>query len=377
MAPSLLPLTPVMLGTMTFGKQIDEQESHAQLDEYVKMGGVWLDTAELYPVPPATDTYGITERIIGNWLAKDPSLRSKVGIATKVTGPSKTQAGIISRARYLGVSQMEEEQDFTPAQIEQALECSLKRLQTDYVDLYQLHWPSRPVPLWGMEVFTESMVNGKNSMRPEDTKVDPKGVSWDSIVATMGKLIKEGKILSWGLSNETPMGVTQCCEAAKRAGVPLPITIQNDFCLLDRRFDGPLAEACSFYNVKLLAYGPLAGGTLTGKYQDKSVKRPKVAGWRHDVFPKFQERYYAQPAQEATAKYVEVAKKHSMTPVELALGFCATRYYMGSTIFGANSVETMVENFKAVMDGPNKVTQAVMEDINKVHMERPNPNAQY
>jgi len=378
----LPPLTKVMLGTMTWANQCDEKGSFAQLDEFVKLGGVWIDTAELYPVPPTLEKGGDTETLIGKWIAKHPELRSRVAIATKVAGP--TVAGNVAKKRELVLEGKMPDHvngnDLTAEEIERALDASLKRLQTDYIDLYQLHWPSRPVPLWGRDAFTEVMHKGAYGMRPTGSPNDREGVPFDDIVRCMGELIRKGKILAWGLSNETPFGVTRFCESAKKLGVPLPLTIQNDFSLLDRRFDGPLAEAASYYGVKLLAYGPLSGGTLSGKYlQDKGSLQPQTPSddWRHHKFPQFQPRYHAERAVEATRKYAEVAKKHNLTLVQLALGWAATRYYMGSVIITANTVKEMVDDFRAVEEGPKNITLDVCHAINAIHEERPNPNVTY
>lgn len=368
-----------ILGTMTMGKQLSEAQSHAILDSFVdKHRGVWIDCAEIYPVPVHESTRGHTEQIVGNWLklreAKDATFRSKIAIASKVAGPSPN-SGYSKR----------EAQDFTKTVINQALDESLQRLNTTYLDLYQLHWPSRAVPLWGEEKFTQDHKDGKYGMRPNTNPPVP----FDDVVATMGELLKQGKILSWGLSNETPFGLCQFAEASKRLGVPPPLSLQQDFSLLDRRADGALAECLFHLDIKFLCYGPLAGGTLTGKYMDlatagdaaPSPKRTKLEACRHVLFPKFQARYHTPAAFEATGKYAQVAKTHGLTLTQLALGFCATRHYMangnGGVILGANDLPSLDENMQAIVHAKEFWNEHVEQAVLEVHQQRPNPNALY
>ncbi|KAH9258315.1 hypothetical protein BASA81_003364 [Batrachochytrium salamandrivorans] len=365
-----------ILGTMTMGKQLTEAQSHSILDSFVdKHRGVWIDCAEIYPVPVHESTRGHTEQIVGNWLklrvAKDAKFRSKIALASKVAGPSPS-TGYSKR----------EAQDFTKTVINQALEESLQRMNTTYLDLYQLHWPSRAVPLWGEEKFTQDLKDGKYGMRNNTNPPVP----FDDIVATMGELLAEGKILSWGLSNETAFGLCQFAESSKRLGVLPPLSLQQDFSLLDRRADGALAECLFHLDIKFLSYGPLAGGTLTGKYMNldddvTAPKRIKLEACRHLLFPKFQARYHSPAAFEATSKYAIVAKKHGLTLTQLALGFCATRHYMangnGGVIFGANDLITLDENMQGVVDASKFWTEQIEQDVLEVHQQRPNPNVLY
>ena len=327
---------------------------------------------------------GLTEEIIGEWLAKQPKeLRAKLVIASKVAGPSTTRGALLQREKTMGAPPPPDtkEQRHTPDQIRRALEASLKRLQTSYVDLYQLHWPDRPVPLWGKSVYTRVMFDGVYpDHRPKDAPAEP-GTDkmnrvMEDVARTMGELIAEGKIRAWGLSNETPMGVTLYCEAAKRVGAPLPVSLQQDFSLVDRRYEEGLVEACSHYGLKLLAYGPLCGGTLSGKYHTTEEAKRAKEDWRHVTFPNFQARYHAPDTMEATGKYLDVAKRHGLTGTQLALGWCATRWYMGSVIIGANSLEHLTENIDAVRSAVLKgtITPQVEADVDAVHMQKKNPN---
>lgn len=377
------PIDLPILGTMTFGRQIEEKQSHAILDAFVnKHNGVWIDVAEIYPVPVTEERAGATERIVGTWLASKPKeFRKTVAIASKVAGPSPNKA-YSKRGR----------QDFTRQVIRQALEDSLQRLQTDYLDLYQLHWPSRAVPLWGEEKFTLAHAQGKYSMRPaDDADVEP--VPFDDVVLTMGELIAEGKILSWGLSNETPYGICQFNESSKRLagkpGVIPPLSLQQDFSMMDRRSDGAIAECLFHYGMKFLVYGGLAGGTLTGKYlpfaqEQDSNKRSKLEqekAWRHILFPKFQARYHTETAMETTKKYSQVAEQYKVTMVQLALGFCATRHYIangnGGVILGANDVQTLDEDVLAIKEAEKFWTDDIEAAVLAVHREKPNPHVIY
>lgn len=377
-------LPSAMLGTMTMGNQCTEEESHALLDTFVnELGGTFIDTAELYATPTSEELVGRTEEIIGRWLAKNKDKREKILLASKVAGPWPTNLCLVKRPHYLAgdVHAMEKYQDLTKGQIRHALECSLVKLQTDYLDLFQVHWPSRPVPLWGQECFTHSMSQGMYSMRPDDAPPDPVGVDFEPVVQVMGELVAQGKIRAWGLSNETPFGVVRFCEQARKMNVDLPISIQNDFSLVDRRFEGGLAEASAYYGMKLIAYGALCGGVLTGKYladADPSVLsgRPK-SEWRHVKFPSYQPRYHAPKTMQAVTQYASLAKHHGLRLSHVALGFCATRFYVGSTIIGANTRETLIDNYQAVSKAKQTMTHELLQGINNIHAASPNPSVDY
>jgi aryl-alcohol dehydrogenase-like predicted oxidoreductase len=288
-------------------------QAFEQLDWAVHEGGInFIDTAELYPVPPVPETAGMTEEMIGRWLAKGgDALRKKIILATKVAGYSKGRGYIVEKRKQTLGTEVGDPKSFATHlsrnQILEACDASLKRLQTSYIDLYQLHWPERYTPLFGELSYKRGSERGHDSVDMEET------------VSAVGELIKAGKIRYWGLSNENAFGVTKFVHVCQKLGVPLPVSIQNDFAFVDRRFeqDGT-AEACSPLNVGgngigLLAYGALAGGTLSGKYADPE-KAAQSEKSRHTKFPGFQPRYHADTTREIAAEFAKVAMKHAMRP---------------------------------------------------------------
>jgi len=305
-------------------------------------------------VPANSGTVGRTETFIGNWM-KARENRSDLVLATKVCGPGYNW---IAGNRSDPKSEEQQTCVLDRESIFKAIEGSLRRLQTDYVDLYQIHWPQRYAPRFGTSVFNKS----KWSAPPVD---------FEEQVQAMGDLIKAGKIRHWGLSNETAYGTILMCETAKRLGVPLPVSIQNDFSLLKRDDETALAEALFHYGVEALPYGPLAGGTLSGKYHDDDADNPALANCRHRKFPNFQPRYYAAPAMAAAGKYVQVAKDHGLTPVQLALAWCDSRWYVGSTIIGACSVAQLEECASAW--GVPRLSQGCLDAVDVVHRQARNP----
>mmetsp|Transcript_22255 Transcript_22255/g.38204 ORF Transcript_22255/g.38204 Transcript_22255/m.38204 type:complete len:361 (+) Transcript_22255:103-1185(+) len=348
-----LNVSNVCLGTMTWGKQNTEEDAHAQLDLALSLGVNFIDTAEVYPAPPASETCGLTEKYIGTWLEKR-GCRDKIVLATKVAGPGRD---------WINANRSDPPNPSAPAarltadQIPAACDASLRRLKTTYIDLYQLHWPDRYVPLWG-----------ESRYMPERERPS---VSFDESVRAMGELIKAGKVRHWGLSNETTYGVCMMCDAAKRLGVPLPVSIQNDHSLVYRPFESELAEACapSHFNIGLLAYGPLAGGSLSGKYLN-GASNPKA---RHTLFPTFQPRYHAARTMAACAKYAELAKEKGMSPTELALRWMKSPrcWYVTSSIIGATTLEQLKENILA-FDG--ELDGDTLDKIDEVHRQHRNPN---
>eukprot|EP00929_Paragymnodinium_shiwhaense_P021336 TRINITY_DN13940_c0_g1_i1.p1 TRINITY_DN13940_c0_g1~~TRINITY_DN13940_c0_g1_i1.p1 ORF type:complete len:421 (-),score=62.42 TRINITY_DN13940_c0_g1_i1:111-1319(-) len=365
------------LGTMTWGVQNTEKEAHEQLDYFVKQGGNFVDTAEMYPVPPDGSVIGRTEQYIGTWLAADPARRAKIFLASKVAGPRP--GGWIRGNRKPEYAEKAKDDLFNPAlnreQIHEACESSLKRLQTDVIDLYQIHWPERNSPLFGKSIFDIPPKAHQLVPHKEET------ASFEEQVSAMGELIKLGKVRHWGLSNETSYGVMMFCHTADRLGVPRPISIQNDFSLVDRRFETELAETCYYMDLSLLAYGPLAGGALSGKYTLSSAAKTSEGlqsrgkdDSRHTLYPKFQTRYLGKATAVATEAYCELALSKNLSPTTLALAWCTTRTYIrdtGSVIIGATTMEQLKENMDAL---EVKLDQDTMRKIDKIHRANPNPN---
>ncbi|KAL4521402.1 hypothetical protein Ndes2437B_g08008 [Nannochloris sp. 'desiccata'] len=350
-------VSAICLGTMTWGEQNTEEEAWEQLDYFLECGGNFIDTAELYPVPPSPTTCGRTEEYIGRWMAARGS-RDKVFLATKVMGGGGDTRNFIPANRTVPIDPDAPNGRLERDQIFAAIAGSLRRLQTTYIDLYQLHWPDRYAPAWGKNQFSNTAAAGHVP------------VSFEEQVQAIGDLIKAGKVRHWGVSNETPYGVVMMTETAKKLGVPLPVTIQNDFSLLDRRFEGHLAEACYHSgNVGLLVYGGLAGGTLSNKFHDGSIPS---ANSRHVKFPKFQPRYHCDRALEAAGKYYKLAQSKNLSLQQLAYAWCKSRFYVCSTIIGSTTISQLKENIAAFTD--IELDEETLAAIDSIHMERRNPN---
>jgi len=334
-----MTVSEICLGTMTWGSQNTESDAHQQLDYALEHGVNFIDTAELYPTTPLSkDTYGDTERFIGTW-HRARGNRDKVIIATKIAGPGRDYirgGAPTSRAGIL-----------------EAVDGSLQRLQTDYIDLYQLHWPNR-----GHYHF-------RNSWTYSPWKQDRKKVAEDlaEILETLGELEKAGKIRAIGLSNETAWGTMQFLQLAEEKGLPRVASIQNEYNLLYRAFDLDLAEVCHHEDVGLLAYSPLAAGLLTGKY----LGGAKPAGTRLTTNHDLGGRY--QPHQEpAVAAYVDFAKDHGLDPAQMALAFCLTRPFMASVIIGATSMEQLKTDIAAA---DVTLSPEVMNGLRTLHRRFP------
>lgn len=357
------------MGTMTMGRQCDEAASARILDCYLDCGGNFVDVAENYPVPVTPERIGRTETIVGNWLKeRGSSTRSKLVVATKVAGPLYGRATLDGRARTLGREVAGETSRIEPQQIRDALEASLLRLQTEYIDLYQLHWPDRYSPLWGRARYNMDLEGGHQQ---QERRKDDQGSTFDEVAACMQALVDEGKIREWGVSNETTYGVCSWISACKQVGARPPVSIQNDFSLLDRRFESELAEACSprHHNLGLLAYGVLAGGALSGKYLDQQMPN----GSRHEQFPSFQSRYFAPPSAAACEKYRALAAKSGLSMSQLALAWAYKQSFMGAVIIGATSEEHVRENLSAA-DLQDRLSEEVLAEIDGIHFSCPNPN---
>lgn len=344
-----LEISEITLGTMTFGEQNTEKEAHEMLSYSFEQGINAIDTAEAYPIPMKKETQGNTDRYIGNWMKSQP--RDKVILATKVCGYSERSSYIRDNAKVCRVD---------AENVKESVEKSLKRLNTDYIDLLQIHWPDRYVALFG-EFSYDPL-----KWRPSIPFVEQ--------LLAFKELIDEGKVRYIGVSNETSYGVMEFVHAAKIGGLPKIVSIQNSYSLLVRcKFEVDLVEVChpNNCNVGLLCYSPLAGGALSGKYLDLNSEASKKG--RMNLFPGYMERYNKSLAMEATVKYVEMAKKHGLTPVQLALGFVRDRPFMTSSIIGATSLEQLKEDIDAFLTVERPLPTEVMADIEEIFKRYKDP----
>lgn len=333
-----LEVSRVCLGTMTFGTQNSEEDAHRQLDLALARGINFIDTAEMYSVPPNAASYGKSETFIGTWLKRQA--RDKIILATKISGPGRSLKWI-----------REGELAFTRKNIRTAIEGSLARLQTDYVDLYQLHWPDRNTPLFGQYQF--------------DPEKERDFVPLEDTLTALAELVKEGRVRHVGLSNETPWGVMQFLHQAEKYGLPRVASVQNAYSLLNRTWETGLAEIGFRENVGLLAYSPLAFGLLSGKYLANAP-----ADGRLNLFPGFAQRYSKTGVLPAVAAYVELAHEHGLKPVQLALAYVATRNFVASTIIGATTMEQLREDIDACAVA---LPDDVVEVVEQVYLRHGNP----
>jgi len=333
-----IDISLICLGTMTWGEQNTEQEAHEQLDYALEQNINFIDTAEMYPVPPKPKTQGLTEQYIGTWL-NQRGKRDDLVLATKVAGPGN------------GLTYLRNGPRLTKEHINQAIETSLTRLQTDYVDLYQLHWPDRSTNYFGKLGYE---VNDNEQQTP----------LLESIQA-MDELVKQGKIRHWGFSNETPWGVMKALSICEQQGFVKPVSIQNPYNLLNRTYEIGLAEVSHRENIGLLAYSPMAFGALSGKYLSETP--PKDA--RLTLFDRFV-RYTNPQAIEATKTYVNLAKEFGLTPAQMSLAFVNQQDFVISNIIGATTMEQLKENIASV---DLVLSDDVLAEIEKVHMLQPNP----
>lgn len=319
-----LRVTPICLGTMTFGEQVDEATAHAILDRSLERGVNFIDTAEMYAVPPRAETFNATEIIIGHWLAKNPAARLKLVFASKVAGPARGMPWI--RGGSI---------DLTATDIIAACEGSLKRLQIDQIDLYQIHWPVRHVPAFGVLYF--------------DLAKDGPGTSIQVQLEALQTLVQAGKVRAIGLSNETPYGVHEFVRLAEQYGLPRVATVQNGYSLLNRTVENGLDETMYRLGVSLLAYSPLAFGLLTGKYDASGLTGPQApANARITKFESTRKQRWGRPdALAAARRYNALAREHGLTPTQLALAFCYTKWQVASTLIGVTSVAQLDENLDA------------------------------
>jgi aryl-alcohol dehydrogenase-like predicted oxidoreductase len=333
-----LEVSSLCLGTMTFGEQNSEAEAHEQLDRAIDAGINFIDTAEMYPVPARGETQGRSESFIGSWLAH--RRREDLIVATKVTGAGRPMPHIRGGPRI------------TREQVNQAIEASLRRLRTDYVDLYQIHWPDRYVPKFG-----ELYYDPGRRWQAE---------SFESQLEVLADLVERGKVRYIGLSNETPYGVMSFLEVAGRLNLPAVTSLQNAYHLMNRQFEtGGLAEVCTERDVALLPYSPLAFGHLTGKYLDD----PQAPG-RITRFPGFGARYEKPNAAEASRAYVELAREHGLSPAQMAIAFTLRRPEVASTIIGATSLRQLEENLGAANV---TLSSELLEAIDAIDARYPSP----
>jgi aryl-alcohol dehydrogenase-like predicted oxidoreductase len=331
------------LGTMTWGEQNTESDAHAQIDYALDHGVNLIDAAEMYPVPPRPETQGATERCIGTWLAQHPGAREKIVLATKIAGPARQP----HNPRHI----RGEGNQFDRKNLTEALNDSLKRLQTEYVDLYQLHWPDRSTMTFGRNAYP--WVEDAYTVPIEET------------LSVLAEFVKEGKIRHIGVSNETPWGVAQFLRAAEKLGSPRIVSIQNPYSLVNRTFETGLSEFTHRDGIGLLAYSPLAFGWLSGKYEGGA--RP--AGARITLFERFQ-RYSKPQAMQANSRYVELAKRHGLSPAQFALAFVNSRPFVTSNLIGATTLEQLRENIASV---DVKLTRDALAEIDALHELQPNP----
>jgi aryl-alcohol dehydrogenase-like predicted oxidoreductase len=340
-----LAVTPICLGTMTFGEQVTEAHAHAILDRAVERGVNFIDTAEMYSVPPKAETYGATEAIIGRWFAARPGARQKVVLATKVAGPARGMDWVRGG-----------KPDVTPADIREACDASLKRLRTDVIDLYQIHWPNRNAPSFGSLYF-------------DPAKDQPQTPVHEQLDA-LGRLIEAGKVRAIGLSNETPWGLLEFLRVAEQHGLPRVISVQNPYCLINRVVDNGLDEAMHRAGVKLLAYSPLGFGLLTGKYDARGIHDPTSRG-RMALFERMKQQRWGRPESQAAAKrYNTLAQAHGLTPARMALAFCYTNWRVASTIIGVTSVAQLDECLDA---WGTTLSAELLGEIDKIRWELRDP----
>ena len=332
-----LKVSALCLGTMTFGEQNTEADAHAQLNYAVSHGINFIDAAEMYPVPPRGETQGRTESHIGTWLRHQR--RDSVIIATKIAGPSRGFAWIRNGPRV------------NREHIHAAIDGSLKRLQTDYVDLYQIHWPDRYVPMFGGSSYDIAQEHDTTPIAEQ--------------LQALSELVQAGKVRHIGLSNETPWGISEFVRIAGQLNLPRIVTVQNAYHLMNRTFENGLAETCRHTRVGLLAYSPLAFGHLSGKY----VSDPKAKG-RVTLFQNFGQRYAKPNVPAAVKEYANIAREAGMSPATMALAFARTRWFTSSVIIGATNLDQLKEN---IASADVTLSAEAQDRIEEVHKRYPNP----
>jgi aryl-alcohol dehydrogenase-like predicted oxidoreductase len=333
-----IKVSKICLGTMTWGNQNTEAEGHEQLDYAISQGVNFIDTAELYPVPATAETSGRTSTIIGNWLQKRNN-RDQVIIASKIAGPGDYTAHIRTNG-------------FSKEGLNDAITKELKRLQTDYIDLYQLHWPERQTNTFGIRDYKHT---------PDDAWQD----NFNEVLHSLQDFIKEGKIRHVGMSNEKAWGAMRYIEESNKLDLPRMITIQNAYSLLNRVFEGDIAEVSIRENIGLLAYSPMAFGVLSGKY----IKGTAGDDARLSLFPRFA-RYSSEQSTEATKRYLKIAENNRMSLAQMSLAFVTQQPFVTSNIIGATKLNQLKENIDSINI---TLSEDTLAQINAVHAVIPNP----
>ena len=341
-----LRVSPICLGTMTFGEQVDEAEAWRIMDRAVERGVDFFDTAEMYAVPAREATFGATESIIGRWLKARPGMREQITLASKVAGPSR------------GMPWIREGSGLSADDIVRSCDASLERLQTEVIDLYQIHWPERHVPAFGTMYYDPQK---ESSLTPIHEQLQ-----------ALAGLVRQGKIRHIGLSNETPYGVHEFVRLAEQHGLPRVAAIQNPYCLINRSYENGLDETCHRLDVSLLAYSPLAFGLLTGKFdqfaptEEGAPKQARIA-----KYESVQKQRWGRPdALAAARRYNTLAREHGLTPTQLALAFCYTKWQVASTIIGVTSVAQLDEDLDA---WGVELSAELLAEIDRIRWEMRDP----
>ena len=317
-----LEVSPICLGTMTFGEQVSEKDAFRIMDRALERGISFWDTAEMYAVPARAETYGATESIMGRWFAARPGARDKVVLASKVAGPSR------------GMPWIRAGQGMTAADMLASCEGSLRRLGTEVIDLYQIHWPERHVPAFGNLYYDPAQEASQTSIHAQ--------------LQALAQLVQQGKVRYVGLSNETPYGVHEFVRLAEQYGLPRVVSVQNPYGLINRSWDNAMDETCHRLGVGLLAYSPLGVGLLTGKYDQSGTTGPQAPQGTRLSYPSVQKQRWGRPeALQAARAYNQLAREHGLTPTQLALAFCYRSWRVASTIIGVTSVAQLDENLDA------------------------------
>jgi aryl-alcohol dehydrogenase-like predicted oxidoreductase len=332
-----LSISKICLGTMTFGEQNTESEAHEQLDYAISRGINFIDTAEMYPIAARKETLGSTERFIGSWI-KNRGKRDDLVIATKIAGPNR------------GMEYIRQPLDFSAKSINEAVDLSLKNLQTDYIDLYQMHWPERVMNMFGKRGLTEIDTNWKENIA--------------EVLSVYDKLIKAGKIRYIGVSNEAPWAVMKFISESEKHNLPRIVTIQNPYSLLNRLFEVGLTEVCMREKIGLMAYSPLGFGILSGKHLNGAQPNSRIR-----LFPQFT-RYTSENATKATKLYQELVHSQGLTLTQMALAFVQQQQFVMSTIIGATSLQQLKENIDT---HEIVLSEEILKEIEKIHEMIPNP----